>query len=184
MHTFCKNCIKEWMRQRAECPMGLKPITESSLSSVPIAMKNMIARLKIKCDYEPQGCNAVVPLEELNAHKKECLFRPVTETFHMNSNNNDKKRNYTIFFLIFFLILCSFKYATIIELASLLVQMLCYLILMFACGKFIYTIFPEITQLAIISRDLILALIMLFSISSIIYKVLKWEIDDFFKYIR
>jgi len=43
---------------------------------VPRILRNLLARLSIKCDNAPQGCSSIVKLDSLAVHLNECEFNP------------------------------------------------------------------------------------------------------------
>ncbi|KAG8195397.1 hypothetical protein JTE90_001409 [Oedothorax gibbosus] len=75
-HAFCKSCITEWLTRQPSCPVDRQRITTNELKPVPRILRNLLARLKIKCDNAHSGCTAVVKLERLTAHKEECEHNP------------------------------------------------------------------------------------------------------------
>lgn len=71
-HSFCKNCINEWLDQQRSCPVDRQSVTSSELKPVPRILKNFLSRLLITCDFADLGCTVVVKLELLETHEKEC----------------------------------------------------------------------------------------------------------------
>lgn len=74
--TYCSNCINQWLIQSGSCPNDRRSLKKGGLRAPPIAFKNLLSNLKIKCDFELDGCKALVKLTELDSHRKCCPFRP------------------------------------------------------------------------------------------------------------
>lgn len=75
-HAFCAGCIQEWLTRQPTCPVDRSPITYNQLKPVPRIMRNLLARLQIKCDNEKHGCKVVVKLDALTFHLQECEHNP------------------------------------------------------------------------------------------------------------
>jgi len=75
-HAFCSECIKEWLRRRQTCPVDRIAVNIDELKPVPRITKNLLARLEIKCDNSQYGCTAIVKLDILAMHLKECEHNP------------------------------------------------------------------------------------------------------------
>lgn len=75
-HSFCKNCINEWLDQQRSCPVDRQSVTSSELKPVPRILKNFLSHLLITCDFADLGCSVVVKLELLETHEKECEHNP------------------------------------------------------------------------------------------------------------
>ncbi|XP_054163540.1 E3 ubiquitin-protein ligase NRDP1-like [Oppia nitens] len=93
-HNFCYGCLKQWIQSngdRKECPECRQLLSSRKrsnsdnnntiiISSDVVVDKNsklnaIIGKLKIRCDYEWNGCSLVMALESLSAHLKECPHR-------------------------------------------------------------------------------------------------------------
>ncbi|XP_063702053.1 E3 ubiquitin-protein ligase NRDP1 [Culicoides brevitarsis] len=75
-HAFCRVCLDAWMQRQPTCPVDRNPISSVNLRTVPRILRNLLARLNIKCDNEPYGCSAILKLELLATHVQECEFNP------------------------------------------------------------------------------------------------------------
>ncbi|RWS14234.1 E3 ubiquitin-protein ligase NRDP1-like protein [Dinothrombium tinctorium] len=76
-HTFCKQCIDQWFEEKRNCPNdGISVGFYRELLPAPIPLKNIIAKLKIRCDYEEKGCQQIVQVQNLSKHCEECEYRP------------------------------------------------------------------------------------------------------------
>lgn len=75
-HCFCDECIQEWVKHQQTCPVDRNPITSSSLGPAPRILRNLLARLKITCENEQFGCQAVVKLDGLESHLSQCEYNP------------------------------------------------------------------------------------------------------------
>ncbi|XP_033342863.1 E3 ubiquitin-protein ligase NRDP1 [Megalopta genalis] len=73
-HTFCRTCIKEWMKRQATCPIDHTPITSEQLRAAPRILRNMLTRLCISCDNIMYGCQAIVKLDSLVSHLEQCEY--------------------------------------------------------------------------------------------------------------
>ncbi|XP_074600761.1 E3 ubiquitin-protein ligase NRDP1-like [Brevipalpus obovatus] len=76
-HTFCGDCIKEWLSKKGFCPLDNRPIRgQSALRDIPISFRNMIGTsLKIRCDHRKEGCMVISKLDDLRDHERVCPFR-------------------------------------------------------------------------------------------------------------
>ena len=76
-HTFCQECIQEWLSRQTSCPVDRQPLTRGGLKPAPRVLRNFLAKLDIKCDFAGvNGCPAVVKLENLQSHTDTCDFNP------------------------------------------------------------------------------------------------------------
>lgn len=94
-HTFCNDCIKEWLSVQATCPVDACELTFNEIKPTPRYFRNMLAKVQIKCTFgklhpihhpiasiinvlfsEPNGCQAIVSLEEVQRHLSKCDFDP------------------------------------------------------------------------------------------------------------
>jgi E3 ubiquitin-protein ligase NRDP1 len=75
-HAFCHMCINQWLNHQSICPIDRAPILAQDLKPVPRILKNLLSKLKLKCDYADYGCNLILRLENLNTHLQECDFNP------------------------------------------------------------------------------------------------------------
>jgi hypothetical protein len=75
-HLFCQKCIRDCLKQQAICPLDRTKISLSRLEEPVRIIKNLLKQLKIKCDFESEGCKQVINLGELETHCKNCEFNP------------------------------------------------------------------------------------------------------------
>jgi len=75
-HTFCDGCITEWLTRQSNCPVDRSPLTKQVLKPAPRVLRNLLAKLDIKCDFASGGCPAIVKLELLQSHMDSCDFNP------------------------------------------------------------------------------------------------------------
>ncbi|CAG2103268.1 unnamed protein product, partial [Medioppia subpectinata] len=95
-HTFCHECLNEWLsrsqttKECFECRQPLatrkrarnQTISDNEaiiggndfVNSNPL-IDEIIGKLKIRCDYEWNGCPEVCPLESLSTHLKTCQHK-------------------------------------------------------------------------------------------------------------
>ena len=74
--TYCKDCIWEWVSMRKTCPNDRKPLSKKALKPVPRVLVNLLENMKIKCNYEWDGCSHVSRIGDLAQHLSVCEFRP------------------------------------------------------------------------------------------------------------
>ncbi|CAG2114043.1 unnamed protein product [Medioppia subpectinata] len=95
-HTFCHECLNQWLSRpqtTKECPECRQPLASRKRTRSQSTEDNslviggnvfvdknlrinaMIEKLKIRCDYEWNGCPEVCPLESLFTHLKTCQHR-------------------------------------------------------------------------------------------------------------
>jgi len=80
-HAFCRMCIDEWVfkdnggTRAPTCPIDRRVF--KTYKDVSRIVKNILSSLQIKCDFEQEGCAAVVRLENLSAHVESCAYNQV-----------------------------------------------------------------------------------------------------------
>ena len=75
-HIFCSKCIHEWLRTSSTCPVDRKPLDCDHLQAAPRIVRNLLNRLKIRCDFQPTGCQIWLTMEQLNTHRYQCEHNP------------------------------------------------------------------------------------------------------------
>ncbi|CAG2108712.1 unnamed protein product, partial [Medioppia subpectinata] len=50
-HTFCNDCINEWLQRQNNCPVDRQPLNSGDLKPAPRVLRNFLAKLDIKCEY-------------------------------------------------------------------------------------------------------------------------------------
>ena len=73
-HLFCGECIHQWLLRRESCPHCRKNITTTDLRQVLPALKNILNKQKINCEYKKNGCKELVTIEALPKHLSSCSF--------------------------------------------------------------------------------------------------------------
>ena len=92
-HLFCGECIQEWLSRQKSCPYCRKNITTTDLRQVLPALKNILNKQKINCEYKSNGCKESVTIETLPKHLSSCSYvnKPSLGS-SLACNNHD--RNY------------------------------------------------------------------------------------------
>uniref|UniRef100_A0AAZ3Q118 E3 ubiquitin-protein ligase NRDP1 n=1 Tax=Oncorhynchus tshawytscha TaxID=74940 RepID=A0AAZ3Q118_ONCTS len=75
-HAFCNACITQWFSQQQICPVDRSVVTLAHLHPVPRIMRNMLSKLQITCDNAGFGCTAVLRLDQLQSHLRDCQHNP------------------------------------------------------------------------------------------------------------
>lgn len=68
--------MTEWINRQPTCPLDRTPTTAAQLTPAPRILRNLLARLRIKCDNFVHGCQQDVKLDTLGQHLEECEFNP------------------------------------------------------------------------------------------------------------
>ncbi|XP_049631711.1 E3 ubiquitin-protein ligase NRDP1-like [Suncus etruscus] len=74
MCPICSGVLKEPVLQT--CPVDRSVVTIAHLRPVPRIMQNMLSKLQIACDNAVFGCSAVVRLDNLMFHLRDCEHNP------------------------------------------------------------------------------------------------------------
>ncbi|KAI1291691.1 E3 ubiquitin-protein ligase NRDP1 [Halotydeus destructor] len=76
-HSFCSTCIDGWIPVNSNCcPLDKKPLIKKDIIPSCIPFKNLLNRLKLRCDFEKDGCAFVCQLGQMMDHIKFCEFNP------------------------------------------------------------------------------------------------------------
>lgn len=75
-HSFCKNCITEWLKIQKSCPVDRTELQQTDLKQAPRVLRNFLAKLELVCKFSVYGCQNVVRLEMFTSHIAECDFNP------------------------------------------------------------------------------------------------------------
>lgn len=76
-HTFCSACIENWIPLNVNaCPLDKKPLYKKDLTQVSLPFRNLLTRLRIKCDFEVEGCKYICQMGLLPEHVRTCPFNP------------------------------------------------------------------------------------------------------------
>ena len=73
-HLFCGECIQKWLSKRKSCPHCRKNITTADLRQVLPALKKILNKQKINCEYKSNGCKELVTIETLPKHLSSCSY--------------------------------------------------------------------------------------------------------------
>ncbi|XP_053436132.1 E3 ubiquitin-protein ligase NRDP1-like [Nycticebus coucang] len=75
-HAFCSSCITQWLSEKQICPVDHSVLTIVHLCPAPRIMRNMLSKLQIACDNAVFGCCAVLQLDDLMSHLRDCEHNP------------------------------------------------------------------------------------------------------------
>ena len=75
-HLFCKACITRHLMYSQTCPTCMDPLTVKTLIQAPRGIRNLLAELKIRCEFFDRGCGKFVQLGDLERHVADCGFAP------------------------------------------------------------------------------------------------------------
>ena len=75
-HLFCSECIHDWLRENNTCPIDRTHLRPCMLKPAPRAIRNLINKLPIFCDFVEEGCTELMPLEGYPSHVSRCPFNP------------------------------------------------------------------------------------------------------------
>ena len=74
--TYCSECIVEWLSAQKSCPYDRQRLTVSQLYDSQRLVTNLLAKLRIRCLFDANGCQTVSPLRSVSVHEDECHFNP------------------------------------------------------------------------------------------------------------
>ena len=75
-HLFCRACITTHLMNSQTCPTCMEPLTVDTLTQAPRGIRNILAELKIRCEFFDRGCAKFVELGDLERHVADCGFAP------------------------------------------------------------------------------------------------------------
>ena len=75
-HLFCRACITIHLMNTQTCPTCMEPLTVETLTQAPRSIRNLLAELKIRCEYSHRGCRNFIELGDLERHVADCGFAP------------------------------------------------------------------------------------------------------------
>ena len=75
-HLFCRACITKHLMNSQTCPTCMEPLTVDTLTQAPRGVRNILAELKIRCEFFDRGCAKFVELGDLERHVTDCGFAP------------------------------------------------------------------------------------------------------------
>ena len=73
-HTYCKDCINEWLLLSNTCPLDRKPLSSDQLITGQPELVNTLKELTVKCVNYGNGCDSVLTIEEMAKHSEECKY--------------------------------------------------------------------------------------------------------------
>ncbi|KAJ8657723.1 hypothetical protein O0I10_006538 [Lichtheimia ornata] len=85
-HIFCSNCINNYTKQQATCPVCQIPVDPSKFQSSKFVQRQ-IGRLRIRCPYHQSGCTWQGFFSD--DHPRQCAFEPAECP---NANRGCKER--------------------------------------------------------------------------------------------
>ena len=76
-HLFCRACITRHLMNSQKCPTCMEPLTVDTLTQAPRGVRNILAELKIRCEFFERGCGKLIEVGDLERHVADCGFAPV-----------------------------------------------------------------------------------------------------------
>lgn len=67
-HSFCNECINDWLSVNMTCPVDRTPITVSDLKPTSRPFRNLWNKLEIRCDFRKAQVQSLFHI--LSAQKK------------------------------------------------------------------------------------------------------------------
>ncbi|EDW73030.2 uncharacterized protein Dwil_GK16866 [Drosophila willistoni] len=75
-HAYCRVCIQKWIIEKQICPVDRTELLSGQLVPASRLMRNMLARLRIKCVFAENGCEQLLQLDEFRRHVDTCEHNP------------------------------------------------------------------------------------------------------------
>ncbi len=75
-HLFCRACITRHLMNSQTCPTCMQPLTVETLRQASRGIRNLLAELKIRCEFFDRGCGKFIELGDLERHVADCGFAP------------------------------------------------------------------------------------------------------------
>ena len=75
-HLFCRACITTHLMYSQTCPTCMQPLTVQTLRQASRGIRNLLAELKIRCEFFDRGCGKIIDLGDLERHVADCGFAP------------------------------------------------------------------------------------------------------------
>ena len=72
--SYCRDCIKQWLRGHYTCPNDRQLLTINGVSEVPRLVINIINKMRIRCDFSDKGCREVTTIATKMDHVKMCIY--------------------------------------------------------------------------------------------------------------
>ena len=73
---YCFDCINQWLGEHNTCPNDRQQLSSNGLIQPNRALLNIFNNLKVKCNYNLNGCQEILKVKELANHLLNCDFRP------------------------------------------------------------------------------------------------------------
>ncbi|CAG2113488.1 unnamed protein product [Medioppia subpectinata] len=73
-HAYCRACMGQWLAVNSSCPNDRQPLIASELQYPQRLACNLLARLRIGCQFSAYGCPHVLELQCLARHEDCCRF--------------------------------------------------------------------------------------------------------------
>ncbi|KAK3268812.1 hypothetical protein CYMTET_22704, partial [Cymbomonas tetramitiformis] len=71
--VYCMGCIDVALQWRPECPNDRQPLCSAQLRA-DAKTRQHVLMLKVHCDNRANGCKECVPLKDMPAHLRGCMF--------------------------------------------------------------------------------------------------------------
>ena len=75
-HLFCRACVTRHLMNSQTCPTCIQPLTVETLRQASRSIRNLLAELKIRCEFFDRGCGKFIELGDLERHVADCGFAP------------------------------------------------------------------------------------------------------------
>ncbi len=75
-HLFCRACVTRHLMNSQTCPTCIQPLTVETLRQASRGIRNLLAELKIRCEFFDRGCGKFIELGDLERHVADCGFAP------------------------------------------------------------------------------------------------------------
>ena len=98
-HIFCRACITRHLMNSHTCPTCMQPLTVETLRQATRGVRNMLAELRIRCEFFDRGCGKFVQLGDLERHVANCGFAPAVcsnEGCQLEVNKQDLLHHETV----------------------------------------------------------------------------------------
>ncbi|XP_037029517.1 uncharacterized protein LOC119069542 [Bradysia coprophila] len=74
-HTFCKNCIVQWLAINKTCPLDRSTMDFNDMKPA-VDLNTILDQLEMKCDFESHGCSVPIKLHKFKDHVDQCKYNP------------------------------------------------------------------------------------------------------------
>ena len=98
-HLCCRACIIPHLRISQTCPTCKELLTVETLRPASRGIRNLLAELKIRCEFHDRGCGEFIELENLERHVRDCGFAPAVcsnEGCRLEVNQRDLLHHETV----------------------------------------------------------------------------------------